>query len=151
MACRPLPLEYFVKFNKKERRAHRESRGHDSLHVDPDLFFGDPGDPGRQKPDYKNLALCKQVFRTLSCVLSGECGDPALQDLTVEAVLPAPNAGRLMVVLRAGHVSSQMTTAEVLTRLEQVHGMLRSRVAEAIVRKRAPELTFQVFRQEVLP
>jgi hypothetical protein len=146
-------LEYFVKFNKKERRAHKDRRGHDSLlrdlmqhdslQVDPDLFFG-ASDERRQKPDYKTLALCKQVFRTLSCTLAGECGDPVLQDLTVDAVLPAPNAGHLVVVLRPGSVSNRLTMADILMRLEQVHSMLRARVAEAIVRKRAPELSFQI-------
>ncbi len=158
MACRQLPLEYFVKFNKKERRAHQKRDGqeslphvylqHDLLPVDPDLFFGD-SDERRQKPDYKTLALCKQVFRTLSCVLAGECGDPVLQDLTVAAVLPAPNAGHLVVVLRAGSVSGQLSMAQVLMRLEQVHSMLRARVAEAIVRKRAPELSFQILPWQV--
>src|SRR4051794_25895376 len=49
------------------------------------------------KPDYKTAALCKQVRRAVSLALSGECGDPVLQELQVEEVLPAPGAGRLLV------------------------------------------------------
>src|SRR4051812_40937779 len=52
---------------------------------------------GGEKPDYKTAALCKQVGRVVGMVLSGECGDPVLQGLVVQEVLPAPNAGRMLV------------------------------------------------------
>jgi hypothetical protein len=105
--------------------------------------FGEEGGFGA-KPDYKTAALCKQVRRSVAMTLSGECGDEVLQGLVVDEVLPAPNAGRLLVraVLRTADAS--VTVVEVLRRLEGVHGLLRARVGEAIVRKRTPELAFDV-------
>ena len=45
--------------------------------------------------------LCRQVCRALMYVIPGELGDPVLQGLSVEEVVPAPDAGRLMVRLRS--------------------------------------------------
>ena len=105
-------------------------------------IFGDHESWG-DKPDYKTAALCKQVRRILSLTLAGECGDPLLQELIVDEVLPAPNAGRLLVrvLLRA---RPDITLADILQRLAAVEGLLRHRVGESIARKRTPELTFDV-------
>lgn len=108
---------------------------------DGDLYGG--------KPDYKTAALCKQVRRVVSMALSGECGDPVLQSLIVDDVLPAPHAGRLLVrvVLRApagGAGEPMPSVIDVLERLGKVEGLLRMRVGEAIARKRTPELAFDV-------
>ena len=92
-----------------------------------------------EKPDYKTAALCKQVGRAVSLALAGECADPVLQGLQVEEVLAAPNAGRLLVRVRSAE-----SPVEVLPRLEAVKGLLRASVAEAIARKRTPELMFEV-------
>jgi ribosome-binding factor A len=56
-------------------------------------------------------------------------------------VLPAPDASRLMVrvVVPRG---VDVPVHDVLSRLGRAHGVLRSAVAQAITRKRAPELTF---------
>lgn len=96
----------------------------------------------RNKPDRKTLQLCGQVRRALSGALAG-CGDPALQALYVESVEPAPDAGRLRVTV----VAAGVTAADVpplLARLERASGLLRHDAAAAVVRKRAPELTFHV-------
>jgi len=95
-----------------------------------------------ERPDYKTLALCKQAQRSISLTLMGECGDEVLQSLVVGEVVPAPNAGRLLVtvMLRA----DVATLADVLQRLDAVQGLLRTRLAESISRKRAPEITFAV-------
>jgi len=103
------------------------------------------GDDGRhQKPDYKTLALCKQVRRTLALTLSGEVADPILQELMVDEVLPAPHASRLLVRVMLRGRENGPTVVEVLERLAKVEGLLRARVGEAIVRKRTPELAFLV-------
>ncbi len=101
-----------------------------------------------EKPDYKTAALCKQVRRALSLALAGECGDPVLQTLIVEEVLPAPNAGRLLVRLLLSTRDGSPSVIEVLERLERVHGLLRASVGEAIVRKRTPELSFDILAVE---
>jgi ribosome-binding factor A len=93
-----------------------------------------------QKPDYKTAALCKQVARALALALAGECADPLLQSLQVDEVLPAPNAGRLLVRLRAPNASP----LEILPRLEHVRGLLRASIAASIARKRTPELLFAI-------
>jgi hypothetical protein len=107
--------------------------------------FGE-GDFFAPKPDYKTAALCKQVRRVVSMVLSGECGDPVLQSLIVDDVLPAPHAGRLLVrvVLRAAPGGTVPPVIEVLERLAKVEGLLRMRVGESIARKRTHELAFDV-------
>ena len=40
----------------------------------------------------KALQLCRQVARTLTGVLAGECGDERLRDLLVESVQAAPDS-----------------------------------------------------------
>jgi hypothetical protein len=106
-------------------------------------IFGD-AESWERKPDYKTAALCKQVRRAVSLTLAGECGDPVLQELLVDEVLPAPHAGRLMVRVMVRRAPGGPGVAEVLTRLGAVEGLLRARVGEAIVRKRTPELAFEV-------
>jgi ribosome-binding factor A len=96
------------------------------------------------KPDYKTAALCKQVRRSVAMTLAGECADEVLQGLMVDDVLPAPNAGRLLVRVVLRTADPAVTMVDVLQRLEKVHGLLRARVGEAIVRKRTPELAFDV-------
>ena len=116
--------------------------------------FDDGGFGRHEKPDYKTAALCKQVRRVVGLALSGECADPVLQGLIVDEVLPAPNAGRLLVrvLMRTG--ADGPGVIDVLQRLAKVEGMLRASVGEAIARKRTPELAFDVVPMglsEVLP
>ena len=106
---------------------------------------------GSEKPDYKTAALCKQVRRAVSLALAGECADPALQSLIVEEVLPAPNAGRMLVRLIAPHAHGHETIVDLLQRLERVRGVLRAQIAESIARKRTPELTFDILPMGPVP
>jgi ribosome-binding factor A len=94
--------------------------------------------------------LCRQVCRALMYAIPGEVGDPLLQGLCLEEVLPAPDASRLLVRLR--HEGTAERMGEILKRLEVVEPYLRAQVAAAITRKRAPELTFTVaFGRGVTP
>ena len=106
---------------------------------------------GSEKPDYKTAALCKQVMRAVSLALAGECGDPALQSLVVHDVLPAPNAGRLLVRLLAPAVHDYTGIVDLLERLEKIRGLLRARIAESIARKRTPELSFDILPTGAAP
>lgn len=86
--------------------------------------------------------------------LAGGYGDERLAAFVVRAVLPAPDAGRLLVCLEPGAGGGPAVTdlADILARLERLRPALRREVAEALVRKRAPELEFVVMpRQEVRP
>ena len=123
----------------QSRRGDRRHSAALSPEVNPDLFFSDAP---HTKPDHHTRALCKQVQRTLSTVLSGECADPLLQDLMVLAVLPAPNAGHLLVIVAPRTVDA--TLAEALERLSKVTPLLRARIAQDTTRKRTPGLSFNV-------
>ena len=97
----------------------------------------------RKRSDHKARQLCRQVFRTLTNALAG-FGDDLLQDVVVDSVEPAPDASRLMVRVYTSAHQPDVSPADVLRRLHQAQGRLRSEVAAAIVRKRAPELSFHV-------
>jgi ribosome-binding factor A len=94
----------------------------------------------------KTLQLCHQVAETLNYVLSGECHDDILQSLQVIGVEPAPNASQLLVTVSPLLAEDKVDPADVLARLNSAAGWLRSEVAGAIRRKRAPQLAFRVLR-----
>ena len=129
----------------RDRRGGWKDRASRAGHVggplrpvfDDNEGFGD-------KPDYKTAALCKQVRRVVSLALAGECGDPVLQSLIVDEVLPAPNAGRLLVRAFLPKGDASVGVIAVLQRLAAVEGVLRASVAEGISRKRTPELVFDI-------
>ncbi len=94
--------------------------------------------------------LCRQVQKTIQMSLGGECHDEVLQRLLVEAVQPAPDAGRLVVQVSFVTGAVAVPLHELLQRLEAVRPWIRREVARSIVRKRAPEIVFQlVNHQEV--
>lgn len=100
------------------------------------------------KTDRKLQQLCRQVERALSYVVPGELADPMLADLSVASVRPGPDASRLMVAFRSNRPIADAPL--ILERLERVRGKLRSDVAAAVTRKRAPELAFHLlFAEEV--
>ena len=134
-----------MKFSKRGRRGLSAGVPGSMDPVDPDTFFSDASRP---KPDHHTRALCKQVQRTLATVLSGECADPLLQDLLVLSVLPAPNAGHLLVVVAPRSVDA--TLIDFLERLRKVTPLLRARIAQETTRKRTPELSFDVLGKGVL-
>jgi ribosome-binding factor A len=107
--------------------------------VDPRKFFA-PG-PNERKQGRKALQLCRQIEATLAYVLGGE---PLLADLQVVSVVPAPNSSRLLVTVWAEGGGSATTREAILERLIQHAGRLRSEIAAAITRRRAPTLTFNV-------
>ena len=98
----------------------------------------------RRKGDRKVRQLCSQVAETLSQVLSGECGDELLQSLLVVSVDPGRDAAQLVVTVSASLPGEMVDAREVSARLAKVMGKLRSEVAAAITRKRAPTLVFRV-------
>lgn len=132
-----------MKFHRNSRHGFRGGAIEGA--VDPDRFFSD-NTPA--KPEHHTQAFCKQVQRTLSTVLSGECSDMLLQDLQVLAVLPAPNAGNLMIVVSPR--TMQVTMMDVLERLERVTPLLRARIAQESTRKKTPQLSYQVLGTGVM-
>ena len=100
---------------------------------------------GSSRRDHKALHLCRAAQRALSLALSGECGDDVLRSLCVHDVVPAPDASRLLVRLISPPSAGQID--DVYARLERVRPLLRRTVAQAVTRKRAPELSFVVMPQ----
>ena len=101
-------------------------------------------DPGR-----KARQLGRQVAETLDAVLAGDTRDEALRGLRVVSVIPAPDASRLVVTVAPLPSADRLDLPEILARLEHASGWLRTEVAAAITRKRAPVLSFQIAPPEV--
>jgi ribosome-binding factor A len=102
--------------------------------------------PGRsgEGPDRKALQLCHQVAETLEEVLA-ECGDVVLQALRVLDVEPAPDASRLLVTVAVDEPPDDaLDPCKVHDHLVRASGHLRSEVAGAITRKRAPVLVYRL-------
>jgi len=91
-------------------------------------------------PNRKALQLCGQVAQVLADAIACSADD-TLRDLLVETVVPAPNSSRLLVTLRKP-LDVEMTTA--LDHLERARGWLRSEIANAVHRRKTPDLTFRI-------
>lgn len=103
------------------------------------------GESHGRPADRKAWQLCRQVAVTLDEVLA-ECGDAVLRELRVVSVAPFPDASRLLVTLtsiddRPGGV---IGAVRVLEHVEHATGHLRSEIAAAVTRKRAPVLVYQL-------
>jgi ribosome-binding factor A len=97
---------------------------------------------GRKATSRKDLALCKQVMRALNDALQGEAGEALLRELTVREVEPAPDATRMRVHVEPSTAAADAGAEAVMTALGRATGFLRTRVAQAILRKRMPVLVF---------
>ncbi len=115
----------------------RHSRSHSGSALNADSLFGNTAD---RKLERKERQLCRQVQEAVSEALAG-IEDDVLLDVWVCNVEPAPDAGRLAIVVAA---PSRVSPDEVLARLDKFAGFLRAEVAGAITRKRVPALTFRV-------
>ena len=86
----------------------------------------------------KTLQLCTQVQHALTYAL-GEIADPVLLDLTVEFVEPMHGDRHLLVGLADTHGHGLIAA---LAALDGARGYLRTAVAEAVNRGKAPQLSF---------
>jgi ribosome-binding factor A len=111
----------------------------------------DPGeDPYRRRArdhrrwaDHKTLRLCRQVLEALQIGLVGECGDAVLQQVFVASVDPGADPSKLEVSVE---VPPDVSPADALSRLEHAKGLLRTLAAQAISRKKVPDLIFRLAR-----
>ncbi len=97
-----------------------------------------------RKTTSRDRQLCAQVKRCLELALPDALtinGIPVCELLSVD---PAPDNSRLSVVVMVG-ADHLVITREVLSR---VKGRLRSEVAQAVHRKKAPDLAFEVIAAE---
>jgi ribosome-binding factor A len=123
---------------------HRNRRSKKSADfVDPGFaqaLGGGPSDhvsSGRQA-ERKARQFCRQVQRALNLALADRHTD-GLNDLFVEDVSPAPDCGHLLVQVV---IPADRPVKDALRGLRYDAPRLRSEVAKAITRKRAPELSF---------
>lgn len=91
----------------------------------------------------KTLQLCRQVGRILQETLAG-LADDVLRDLDVVGVGPASGSGRLLVTLRPAATVSVRDPAIVSHHLARAHNLLRQEVAQAVHRRKAPDLVYRV-------
>ena len=93
---------------------------------------------GRQA-QRKAQQFCRQVQRALNLALADSSADDSLACLFVEDVSPAPDCGHLLVHV---HIPAGHQVVDAISALRRDAPRLRSEVAMAITRKRAPELWF---------
>jgi ribosome-binding factor A len=113
---------------------------HEDDGIDPRDFF--KSGRGPRKQDHKVRQLCRQAAETLEQVLSGETGDDRLACLRVVSVQPAPDASRLLVTVAAGCDKADFCRDATEAHLQASAGRLRTAVAAAITRRKAPTLAF---------
>ena len=116
------------------RRRHPEGEADASL---TEVFFSDSNevDPG---VDRKCKQVCREVFRVLA---QAEPGDPRLWGMTILEVAPAPDASRLAVRVE---LAPGTDAEEARAALGRWKGGLRAEIAQALQRKRTPELVFEL-------
>ncbi|MFN7921974.1 MAG: hypothetical protein U0Q16_17865 [Bryobacteraceae bacterium] len=129
---------------KHHTRGSREPLDFDP-DFDNDLDEGRHG-PARRQIERKTRLFCGQVQRVLNLALAVRCAGNGLPDeLFVEEVIPAPDCGRLLLYVA---VPASAPAAEVIRELGRITPYLRSEVAAAVNRKRAPELCFVPIQAE---
>jgi len=99
----------------------------------------------RRVADHKTLRLCRQVLEALQISMAGECGDETLQQVFVASVDPGADPSKLEVTVA---LPPDVSPVDAFARLEKAKGLLRTLVAQAISRKKVPDLVFRVGRPE---
>jgi ribosome-binding factor A len=92
-----------------------------------------------RQAERKARQFCRQVQRALNLAFEGRSATEDVSGLFADEVSPAPDCGRLLVhvVIPEGR-----PVADSIAALQRDSPRLRSEVAMAITRKRAPELCF---------
>jgi ribosome-binding factor A len=125
------------------KHRNRRQRGSEEF-IDPEFaqaLGGGASDrlSSAKQVERKARQFCRQVERALNLALADRHADDGLNDLFVEDVSPAPDCGHLLVHVV---IPADRSVNEALSALRQDAPRLRSEVAMAITRKRAPELSF---------
>ncbi len=93
----------------------------------------------RQTHHHRLKRLGGQVQRAARQALASST-DPLLHDLWVSRVTPAPDASRFRLWVEP--LNPELDPALALARLHAARGWLRTEVARAVRRRRAPDLCF---------
>jgi ribosome-binding factor A len=106
-----------------------------------EILYGekDNNRSNNRQTERKTQQFCRQVQRALNLALADTSVADIGCDLFVDEVSPGPDCGHLLVhiVVQDGY-----SVADALSALRRELPRLRSEVAMAITRKRAPELAF---------
>lgn len=124
---------------KQRYRRRKETEFVDSDFAEALSENRDEDSSSNRQAQRKARQFCRQVQRALNLALA-DCGsDASIAEIFVDDVSPAPDCGHLLVhvLVPAGH-----SIADALAALRRDTPRLRSEVAMAISRKRAPELAF---------
>ena len=128
---------------KRQNRRGKRAEFPDS-HLDADfaeILYGekDNNRSNNRQTERKTQQFCRQVQRALNLALADTSVADIGCDLFVDEVSPGPDCGHLLVhiVVQDGY-----SIADALSALRRDAARLRSEVAMAITRKRAPELAF---------
>ncbi len=109
--------------------------------LDPGLFFDEA--QRSRKSSRKVQQLCKQVERAAVVTLA-ECGGDEVAEAWVEAVEPAPDAGRLRITVVLGPTQGTSDLDAARAAFVRATPAFRDGVARSIHRKRVPEIVFDV-------
>jgi ribosome-binding factor A len=126
-------------FSRDRRRRESPPDEHGS---DPSVFFGPPKAARDDRSERKTRQLCREVERTLAVALSSS-RDALVRNLMVMAIDPAPDGSRLCVTL-CPTGALDVDVVELLAHLGELRGFLRREIAQALQRKRTPELAFVI-------
>ena len=124
------------------KRKKRRGKGAEFVYEDfAEILYGE-GSGSRsdsRQVQRKTEQFCCQVQRALNLALADTSVADIGCDLFVDEVSPGPDCGHLLVhiVVQDGY-----SVADALSALRRESPRLRSEVAMAITRKRAPELAF---------
>jgi ribosome-binding factor A len=124
------------------KRDNRRGKGAEFIDMDfAELLYGEENYSRSESRQAQRKAqqFCRQVQRALNLALADSNVAGTDCDLFVDEVSPGPDCGHLLVhiVVQAGY-----SVADAMSALRRDASRLRSEVAMAIARKRAPELSF---------
>ena len=134
-----------MRLSKKEReRILKQSCGviNEDDAIDPKHYFYNKR---KSKDKYrKAYQLCRQVAETLHLVLTEDA--PALGDLSVVDVVPAPDSRRMLVILGLPRdtVESATEVERIMALLQSHIPRLRSEISRSINRRKTPQLVFEI-------
>jgi ribosome-binding factor A len=124
------------------KRQDRRGKGAESVDEDfAEILFGekDNNRSGSRQAQRKAQQFCRQVQRALNLAIADSGVADIGCDVFVDEVSPGPDCGHLLVHIV---VQDGFSVADAMSALRRDASRLRSAVAMAVTRKRAPELSF---------
>ncbi len=112
----------------------------DEFHEDDGIPFHRREPSHRSQRERKMRQLCKQIGDGIHYALAYLCDDQVLNTLALLSVEPTPGASHVRVFLGYDPAATACTEAEIEARLEQHKPWLRAEAAQAIHRRRVPEI-----------